>query len=177
MAVVFLSLKWSSSLQSPRGRAASPRLPSGLLGCSFGFPVGTCFDLGHLHICRSVKGKAWAHAFNGLLVSCLLLLQGADHVLHFTLPRKEVLHTRLQRLNLLPRSLESTDMKYRILCKNTNLNGGQTQALNSKGPQANISLKAITVWPETDNNKTNMLYCKAELKMHYSITLFQKRTE
>lgn len=86
----------------------APWLPSGLLGCSFGFPVGSCFDLGHLHICQGVRGKAWAHAFNGLLVSCPLLLQRANHVLHFALPRKEVLYACLQRLNLLPRSLENT---------------------------------------------------------------------
>lgn len=84
----------------------APWLPSGLLGCSFGFPVGSCFDLGHLHICQGVRGKAWAHAFNGLLVNCPLLLQRANHVLHFALPRKEVLYARLQCLNLLPCSLE-----------------------------------------------------------------------
>lgn len=83
-------------------------MPSGLFGCSFGFPVGSCFDLGHLHICQGVRGKAWAHAFNGLLVRRSLLLQSADHVLHFALPRQEVLHARLQWLDLLPCSLSKT---------------------------------------------------------------------
>lgn len=94
--------------------AAAPWLPSGFLGCSFGFPVGSCFDLGHLHICQGVRGKAWAHAFNGLLLRCPLLLQRANHVLHFALSRKEVLNTRLQCLNLLPCSLEDGDIsKYK----------------------------------------------------------------
>lgn len=88
----------------------APWLPSGLFGCCFGFPVGPCFDLGHLYICQGVRRKARAHAFNGSLVSCPLLLQRANHVLHFALPRKEVLHARLQSLNLLPRSLEDTNI-------------------------------------------------------------------
>lgn len=81
------------------------RMPSGLLGCSFGFPVGPCFDLGHLHICRGVGREAGAHALDGLLVSRPLLLQRADHVLHLALPRQEVLHVGFQRLDLLPRGL------------------------------------------------------------------------
>lgn len=127
------SLRFSSLQRLPAPSAQSsqpPWLSSGLLGCSFGFPVGSCFDLGHLHICQGVRGKARAHAFNGPLVSCPLLLQRADHVLHFALPRKEVLHIRLQRLNLLPGCLKDTHIldlgKYRVKCRDWCLDKGWT---------------------------------------------------
>lgn len=84
-------------------------MPSGLLGCGFGIPVGPCFDLGHLHICRGVGREAGAHAFDGLLVSRPLLLQSADHVLHLALPRQEVLHAGFQRLDLLSGGLGGSE--------------------------------------------------------------------
>lgn len=103
----------------PRPPPSSLWLPSGLLGCSFGFPIGSCFDLGHLHICQGVRREAGAHAFDGPLVSRPLLLQRADRVLHFALPRKEVLHARLQSLNLLPCSLKDTDTSVKGRHSNT----------------------------------------------------------
>lgn len=70
--------------------------------------AGCEIDLGHLNICQGVRGKARAHAFNGLLVGCPLLLQSANHMLHFALPREEVIHAHLQCLNLLTCSLVNT---------------------------------------------------------------------
>lgn len=131
-------------------RAAGPRLPSGFLGCSFGFPVGSCFDLGHLHICQGVRGKAWAHAFNGLLVSCPLLLQRTNHVLQLALPRQEVLHTHLKRLNLLPCSLKDTQtMNTRCNVKTF----GWRPASREQGPSMRFALKALLILPPAKNFK------------------------
>lgn len=90
---------------------------SRLLGAGFGFRIGRRWrlDVGHLHIGEYIRREARAHALDCLLVGRPLLLQRADHVLHFALAGKEILHVGFQGLDLLPGRLVKTSQKDSVL--------------------------------------------------------------